>query len=54
MEQVERLRLLLLRQARSIEERALQIEDEKEQGDFLEPTVALRILAKLVRVRSVH
>jgi hypothetical protein len=48
------LRRVLLRQARSIEERALEIEDEKEQGDFLELTVALRILAELMRVKSVN
>jgi hypothetical protein len=52
MELVDKIRRLYLRQARLIEERALIMVDEREQGDLLDITVPLKILAELRRVKE--
>jgi hypothetical protein len=56
MEEVDKIRRLFLRQARSLEDRALALESESpEQNELLDVTVALRILAELRRHKgSVH
>jgi hypothetical protein len=53
MEDVDKIRRLFLRQARSLEDRALALESESpQQGDLLDMTVALRILAELRRYKG--
>ena len=56
MEQVDKVRRLFLREARSLEERALKLEDDSlEQAELLDSTVSLRILAELCRYQgSLH
>jgi hypothetical protein len=53
MEKVDKIRQLFLREARSLEKRALESEGP-EQDELLDVTVSLRILAELRRFKSVH
>ncbi len=52
MEQIDKVRRVLLRSAQQLEERALALEEEKAQDALLDQTVSLKILAELRRFKG--